>query len=261
MLLELIYIYYGRPGSGKSLCAVNLAYTSAIKGRRVLSNFHPAGHRYWKYALWQEMIGESNALCIVDEAQMWFSARNWQAQTVEDLGVFQQSRKSGLDLVVVVQHHRRLDVAIRELAHWYVRHNRIGRIVMQRYHTQEETTRYAKTKFTVLNPELTGLYWTAEIIGNREGRGVRIGNTSEYGGLMVRASTRAATIYRPASDGPALATHGWRCQYGYLRRGIFAELPEALSAPLAATEVPAPPHGNTGVEKPVGRNGRVRSAR
>lgn len=180
----MITIVWGKPGAGKSTYAVLRAMQEREKV--VLANFHSVDG-LWEFASWEDMQGATNAVCVVDEAHMWFSARQWQKNSVDDLGTFMQSRKSGLDLVIVVQHPDRLDTAIREVAHNYVECLRFGGLNTCRLHWDWKE-KGGTWKIWVPTQKIFKQFFTTEIISTREKPFNRLGLNARHVQLAYRAT-------------------------------------------------------------------------
>lgn len=186
----------GLPGAGKSLYAVHLMEKLQARGKRVLSNFHTRGGLS-DFALWNDMKMATNAACIIDEAQTWFPSRFYKEQSKTELSAFQQHRKRGLDLYWIAQHEDRVDVALRELTAGYFRVNRLWRFG---WATLKFPEMKAKRDNGGVFPfwhsaKLYRSYWSAEIIGDRNGEGYELGESS------LLAEDGAVILYRFEVDG------------------------------------------------------------
>ena len=71
-----IEIVFGLPGGGKTLEATRRILEARRNGRQVLANFH-SKKGFWEFGLWEDFIKAENALCVIDEAQMWLGSRAW----------------------------------------------------------------------------------------------------------------------------------------------------------------------------------------
>jgi len=147
----MISIYVGPVGSGKSYHALceGLAHISVIPERYVVANFPikfkrgrkgEREKRRWIYLPDEQMTVENlikisfekrffgkegHALLIVDEAGVFFNARDWQVkgkERVEWIKFFSQSRKFGYDVILVAQDLRMIDRQIRNMADFEVKH-------------------------------------------------------------------------------------------------------------------------------------------
>lgn len=106
----------GYPGQGKTLLAVAKLKQAHAQGMRCFANFTCAlDPPLWERVVWKDIIKLSNAFVVLDEAHMWFPARGYSQTTQAELGIFQQHRKAGLEMVWVAQHEARIDIALREL--------------------------------------------------------------------------------------------------------------------------------------------------
>jgi len=147
----MIYIYTGAVGSGKSYHALceGLSKISAIPDRFVVANFPvrfkkgkkgERERRRWIYlddsdiyvnrliklSFEKGFFGkEGHCLLIIDEAGIFFNARDWMvkaAERAEWIKFFSQSRKFGYDVILVAQDLRMIDRQIRSMADFEVKH-------------------------------------------------------------------------------------------------------------------------------------------
>lgn len=147
----MIYIYTGSVGSGKSYHALveGLRKISAIPDRYVVANFPirfskgkkgDRERKRWIYLSDEEITvdrlirlsfekgffqKESHALLIIDEAGIFFNARDWMvkgAERAEWIKFFSQSRKFGYDVILIAQDLRMIDRQIRSMADFEVKH-------------------------------------------------------------------------------------------------------------------------------------------
>lgn len=179
----------GLPGGGKTLYAVRRLLEAKNKGRDVLANFHSRTGS-WRFGLWSEVASAGNCLAVIDEAHMWFSARNWTKTQQHELAVFQQSRKEGLDLLWIAQHENRVDVAVREVTAFLWRCRRVGRFIVCRQTTPDDPKQVTGRKIFRIDPGLYQHYFTEERIGDRDGTGYGFG-----GGDAYRSDADAARRY------------------------------------------------------------------
>lgn len=164
----------GLPGAGKTLWTVKRMLEAVKKKRRVVANF-PSTKDLWETELWIDMVEEYQAWCVIDEAQMWFSAREWSKTKQVDLGVFQQHRKNGLDLTWIAQHENRVDVGLREITAFIWRVGRIGNWLIARRFTPDDMKTVYGWAIWHINKAVFAEYDTYQIIGDREGHGARRG--------------------------------------------------------------------------------------
>jgi len=147
----MIYIYTGPVGSGKSYHALveGLRKISAIPDRYVIANFPikfkkgKRGDRERKRWIYLEdshitvdnlikmsfekgfFQKEGHCLLVIDEAGVFFNARDWMikgAERAEWVKFFSQSRKFGYDVILVAQDLRMIDRQIRNMADFEVKH-------------------------------------------------------------------------------------------------------------------------------------------
>ncbi len=170
----MIEAHVGLPGSGKSIHAVRKLLAAKAAKRRALANFHSRTGS-WEFGLWADITDATNCLVVIDEAHMWFSAREWTKTHQAELSYFQQSRKEGLDLIWVAQHQKRVDTAINELTAYIWDHRRIGGWIVARQYPADDLKRSIGRAVFRLDPRLHRHYWSEERIGFRDGSGYGFG--------------------------------------------------------------------------------------
>jgi hypothetical protein len=169
----------GLPGSGKTLYAVRRLLKAHQRKRMTIANIHSRTGA-WEFGLWNDISSAGNCLAVIDEAHMWFSARNWTKTAQLELAVFQQSRKEGIDLLWVAQHEARVDVAIREVTAYYWRCRHFGRLCVASKVTPDDAHKVIGREFFLLGDHLTRHYYTEERIGDRDGVGYGFGGSLAY---------------------------------------------------------------------------------
>lgn len=139
--LHGLTIYWGRPGSGKtlSLCLEALETRAALgSGVWIASNFGVSAQdavlEHWRQLLEARDVP---VLALLDEAQESFSSRAWRDFPPGLLSVITQRRKwgGGVRLVLATQRLSRIDIVWRELADDVVRCNMVlPRLLLQRWY-------------------------------------------------------------------------------------------------------------------------------
>lgn len=138
-MFDLVTLYSGTPGSGKSLYAAYIIWRRLCAGKRVIANFNlnfDAFGRYsekaknnftWfdnselspdiliDYAKEYHIPGrESQTLIIIDECSILFNSRDYSRKDrMKWIVFFQQHRKLGFDIVLIAQQDRMIDRQIR----------------------------------------------------------------------------------------------------------------------------------------------------
>jgi hypothetical protein len=140
----MIAIYEGKIGGGKTYLAVCRILAHLAKGGSVFTNvelkvdgvakwlrdrhglvLEPSAIRFldesesWDFHRYLKAGQGVNTLCVIDEAHLWFNARDHAvtAATKRDLITFlSQSRKLKVDVVFIVQAAENLDAQFRRLA-------------------------------------------------------------------------------------------------------------------------------------------------
>lgn len=147
-MIDMISLYSGTPGSGKSLHVAKDIRDRAILGKPTIANF-PANLGKYKRANYtycpnDEMtpqylieysreyfkthrFKEGAILLIIDECQLMFNAREWQQKgRAEWLSFFTQHRKYGIDIILIAQFDRMVDRQIRSLIEYEFIHRKVS---------------------------------------------------------------------------------------------------------------------------------------
>ena len=146
----MIYLYSGTPGSGKSLHQAERIFTRLRAGKPVIANYEintgaikhcrgeftfldneqlqPDALREYSRIYFQAHRFREGAIWLfIDEAQILFNAREWQAKGRADwLSFFTQHRKFGYDIFLVAQFDRMIDRQIRSLIEYEVIHRKVS---------------------------------------------------------------------------------------------------------------------------------------
>ena len=154
----MIWLYTGTPGSGKSLHVAKDVYYKLLKKDWVFANFEINVDYFlhkrkkempgtfilrpnWKLsAMWfmnfaQEFfsrdakgrIKEGQALIVIDECQLMFNSRDWQAaDRGEWTSFFTQHRKYGYNIILITQFDRLIDRQMRSLVEYEVKHRKLN---------------------------------------------------------------------------------------------------------------------------------------
>lgn len=145
----MICLYSGTPGSGKSLhTAANIKARLAF-GKPVLCNFpvdldrvkhpdlftyipndelNPAALVEFSRAYFDgRRVKEEEIFLIIDEAQLLFNAREWQAVNASGwISFFTQHRKYGYHVILIAQFDRMIDRQIRSLIEYEFIHRKVS---------------------------------------------------------------------------------------------------------------------------------------
>lgn len=132
-----VYIYTGKLGGGKSLCAVGRIKDALDQGKRVVTNldiyldqmFHANGKNINIQRIPDKptiddlnIIGKGNdsydetlnGLLVLDECGTWFNSRNWQDKSRQAVNEwFLHARKLGWDVILIIQDISILDSQAR----------------------------------------------------------------------------------------------------------------------------------------------------
>lgn len=149
----MINLYSGTPGSGKSLHSATTIYWHLRRGLPVIANFpialeaipgKPPYERYFMELdnehLTPELLlkisreyysrhpfSEDGILLVIDECQLVFNAREWNAHgRAQWLSFFTQHRKMGYEVILVAQFDRMVDRQIRSLIEYQYVHRKVS---------------------------------------------------------------------------------------------------------------------------------------
>lgn len=151
----MISMYTGTPGSGKSLHVAKKIYDRVTqkKNNTVIANFEIErkaikdfkGHFYYlannylspdffyQYAVNKHVrkpdgkIVEGQTLIVIDECQIIFNSRDWNAKNRMDwVSFFTQHRKYGYHIILVTQFDRLVDRQIRSLVEYEIVHRNVS---------------------------------------------------------------------------------------------------------------------------------------
>lgn len=144
----MIYLYSGTPGSGKSLHVARVIYYALLRKNPVICNFpidkskvkHPDKYLfmdnldlnpdrlmdYSRNYFDDKRVREGEILLVIDECQMIFNARSWDAKGREKWNkFFTLHRHFGYDIILVAQFDRMIDRQIRSLIEYEQIHRKV----------------------------------------------------------------------------------------------------------------------------------------
>lgn len=150
----MIYLYTGTPGSGKSYHVAKEIYYLIKKGKNVVANFFintdfikakKKGYFFQKENFelnpdWllefakhchttdrQGKLKERQTYLIIDECQLLFNARSWNAAGRDKwTSFFTQHRKYGFEIILITQFDRLIDRQIRSLVEYEFKHRKVN---------------------------------------------------------------------------------------------------------------------------------------
>lgn len=105
----------GRPGSGKSYTLTERAVREGRRGRQVFCNYGLVGENIWTFSP-DQLLDLPPGLIVIDEAHLWFSARQSLRLPPSWLAMLSQTRKNGWDLLWCAQHETRVDRVLRDVS-------------------------------------------------------------------------------------------------------------------------------------------------
>lgn len=149
-----LLLYSGTPGSGKSLHVARLIYYSLKRNRNVIANFEintdliPASKHFKKGAFLNvdsyelspaflrnyskeyfsdHRFKEDCILLVIDEAQILFNSRAWNAKGRDEwIRFFSNHRKYGYEIILIAQFDKMLDRQIRSLLEYECIHRKVS---------------------------------------------------------------------------------------------------------------------------------------
>lgn len=151
----MISLFSGTPGSGKSLHTANLIYWRLRRGKNVLGNFNintsniknckgdyflidneeltPQLLRIYSDAyFYNRNFKEDEILLVIDESQIMFNSRSWNAKGRDDwIKFLSNHRKYGYYIILVAQFDKMLDRQIRSLLEYEHIHRKVSNFGLQ----------------------------------------------------------------------------------------------------------------------------------
>lgn len=109
--------YIGRPGSGKSYSLTARVIREAERGNRCFTNWDVVHPNVWRFRE-DQLLDLPPGKIFVDEAHLWFPARQALNLPPSWLAMLSQTRKAGWDLFWCAQHESRVDRVLRDVTSW-----------------------------------------------------------------------------------------------------------------------------------------------
>lgn len=107
--------WIGRPGAGKTWTLTARALRARRRGQPVYSNYPIDG--CWLFGP-DDLLHLPPGLIVIDEAHIWFPARQAMRLPPSWLAMLSQTRKNGWDLIWSAQHEARVDRVLRDVTSW-----------------------------------------------------------------------------------------------------------------------------------------------
>ena len=152
----MITFYTGTPGSGKSYSMAYKIRLSLLRGKNVIStvdidtnviskngrkkigNFHfvpinelTADYLYKYFSKHHPEPKESQTIVFIDECQLIFNTRTWQAQgRMEWIEFFTRHRHLGFDIVLITQNDQMIDKQIRGVVENEFKHTKLNNLFL-----------------------------------------------------------------------------------------------------------------------------------
>ncbi|MDK2964713.1 zonular occludens toxin domain-containing protein [Lacrimispora sp.] len=144
----MIYLYSGTPGSGKSLHVARVIYYTLLRNKPVICNFPINTQKvkrpqkftfvdnselnpemlisYSRQHFDGRPVREGEITLVIDECQMIFNARSWDAKGREAWNkFFTLHRHFGYDIILIAQFDRMIDRQIRSLIEYEQVHRKV----------------------------------------------------------------------------------------------------------------------------------------
>jgi hypothetical protein len=158
--------WIGRPGAGKTYTLTERALVARKRGVEVFANYPIDG--CWLFTP-EQLLDLPPGLIIIDEAHLWFSARQAMSLPPSWLAEMSQTRKNGWNLIWSAQHEARVDRVIRDITNWmwlttaWFKHN--GHPLFFKTTSWEpeffrNERRKMVTKWSLFDPRVAGAYDT-----------------------------------------------------------------------------------------------------
>lgn len=109
--------YIGRPGSGKTYSLTERVLREAERGHRCFTNWDVVHPNVWRFRE-DQLLDLPPGKIFMDEAHLWFPARQALHLPPSWLAMLSQTRKAGWDLFWCAQHESRVDRALRDVSAW-----------------------------------------------------------------------------------------------------------------------------------------------
>lgn len=148
----MVTLFSGTPGSGKSLHVAKKILNEVRHGKKMIITNYPVNLTFikrtrckivvlnnaeltcdllqWISSNWyfkKNPVREGGIICVIDEAQLLFNAREWNKSGRADwISLFTQQRKYGIDFYLIAQFDRMLDRQIRSLIEYEYVHRKLS---------------------------------------------------------------------------------------------------------------------------------------
>ena len=112
----MIEAYIGRPGTGKTYTLTERALREKAKGQDVYTNYPVKGCTLFGP---DDLLHLPPGVIVIDEAHLWFPARQALRLPPSWLAKLSQTRKSGWTMLWSTQHEKRVDSVLRDVTNWF----------------------------------------------------------------------------------------------------------------------------------------------
>lgn len=112
-----IEAFIGRPGSGKTYTLTDRVLREADRGKTVFANYTIAHPNVYTFGP-TDLLDLPPGIVVIDEAHLWFSARQALRLPPSWLQKMSQTRKAGWNLLWCSQHESRVDKVLRDVTDW-----------------------------------------------------------------------------------------------------------------------------------------------
>lgn len=109
--------FIGRPASGKSYALTRHVLRNAARGHTCFTNWDVVAPNVYRFRE-DQLMDLPPGKIYMDEAHLWFPARQALNLPPSWLAMLSQTRKSGWDLFWCAQHESRVDRALKDVTSW-----------------------------------------------------------------------------------------------------------------------------------------------
>jgi len=165
-VVDMVLLFSGKPGSGKTLSAVR--YIVKDKRKTVYTNvkLEIPGKKIEQIlpSNVQELKKLRDGIVFVDEANFVFSSRFWNRIPKDLIQFWAMHRKHGVDLILTSHSLKRIDIILRELVSYEVRCKTVGVFAVNNWYDVDYNE---KTRTSIFfGPRYYRYYDTFEIVSN-----------------------------------------------------------------------------------------------
>jgi zona occludens toxin (predicted ATPase) len=140
---NMIELFTGLPGQGKTYSMVARALKEMDKGRKVYANFPLEGAERFRYM--EDVLDVTNGLVLLDEIGLMAPSHFWSKLPYEYLASWRQHRKNGLDIWSTAQDMGDVATAFRKVIQFQHEVERYGKFIYTRTINPRNKTKFGWT--------------------------------------------------------------------------------------------------------------------